>query len=109
MNAITLPLAQKPQLVAEFNAFQAKMKAALLNNVTINKVYELKDRWQDEREFEDFNDYVEVIRSITGLPKLKMTKTFVITVTEGCFEYTAKYPAKGNISGSSKAFVRFTA
>lgn len=71
---------------------RAKIMAEILNSaeeVLIN----LKGRWLDEREYEDFNDYKEPItkavleKAPEGSKVIKITKTFNITMEIPNFPY----------------------
>jgi hypothetical protein len=46
----------------------------------VEKMGYLYERWQDEREYEDFNDYVTAFERVLGQKTLKFTKSpFVVT------------------------------
>ena len=56
-----------------------------LNNMFDNAelLWYLKDRWQDEREYEDFADYIQKVKEFVeekGFTFVKMTKGFKITI-----------------------------
>ena len=47
------------------------------------RLFYLYDRWQDEKEYEDFADYIEQAKNFItdfGLVFVKMTKSFKVTV-----------------------------
>lgn len=102
-----VPISEKAATIAAFQEFQKKAKSILLETDFLHKVYELKSRWVDERGFEDFSDYVRVLRSVSGVGDLIVNKSFTITYVEGHFEYTLKCPASGKVTGSSKGYVKF--
>ena len=56
----------------------------LINNIMdIGRLFYLYDRWQDEKEYEDFADYIEQAKNFIvdfGLVFVKMTKSFKVTV-----------------------------
>ena len=46
-------------------------------------LYYLKQRWNDEREYEDFDEYVKIFRDTFkdyGFKNVKLTKSFKITI-----------------------------
>tara|TARA_R110000772_G_scaffold36387_4_gene87076 strand:+ start:1233 stop:1547 length:315 start_codon:yes stop_codon:yes gene_type:complete len=48
----------------------------------IHQIFSLQDRWEDEKEYEDFADYVKAIRLILqphGYVGVRLTKKFTIT------------------------------
>ena len=56
-----------------------------VNDEIMGKLFRLKYRWLDEREYEDFEDYKKEIKKIfenTIYVILKITKGFKITLTE---------------------------
>jgi hypothetical protein len=47
--------------------------------------WSLRDRWQDEREYEDFADYIQKVKKFVekkGFIFIKMTKGFKITIQD---------------------------
>lgn len=65
-------------------------------------VYRLKDRWADEREYEDFADYETIVKERfekSGIKVTKVTKTFAITTSGGV---TFKFYSTGKVSSSWK-------
>tara|TARA_R100000656_G_scaffold17475_1_gene16356 strand:- start:156 stop:476 length:321 start_codon:yes stop_codon:yes gene_type:complete len=63
---------------------QLKEKRALINNVLGDgRLFYLYDRWQDEKEYEDFADYIEQVKNLIegfGLVFIKMTKGFKVAI-----------------------------
>jgi len=106
---ITTPESNRAKIVQQFKDFQARTKAILLSPAFIDRVYQLKDRWQDESEFEQFADYVTEVRKAAGIATLTVTKAFTMTHAEGPFEYVAKFAASGKVTAESRGLVRFTA
>jgi len=55
-----------------------------INNIMDDgRLFYLYDRWQDEKEYEDFADYIEQAKDFIvdfGLVFVKMTKGFKVTV-----------------------------
>jgi hypothetical protein len=55
-----------------------------INNIMDDgRLFYLYDRWQDEKEYEDFTDYIEHAKGFIeefGLIFVKMTKSFKIVV-----------------------------
>jgi hypothetical protein len=55
-----------------------------INNIMDDgRLFYLYDRWQDEKEYEDFADYIEQAKNFItdfGLVFVKMTKGFKVTV-----------------------------
>jgi hypothetical protein len=55
-----------------------------INNIMDDgRLFYLYDRWQDEKEYEDFADYIEQAKNFItdfGLVFVKMTKSFKVTV-----------------------------
>lgn len=50
-----------------------------------NKVYYLKDRWTDEREYEDFEDYKTAMKAIwdlTSFEFVSMNKSFSVVLKD---------------------------
>lgn len=69
---------------AQFEAAAAQVRP-VANNIW-EGVIALKDRWTDEREYEDFADYEKVVKKIcanNGLNALKVDKRFKITLDNG--------------------------
>lgn len=65
-------------------------------------VYNLKDRWSDERDYEDFADYEKVIKERflkAGITVTKVTKTFKITTSGGV---TFTFYSTGQVKSSWK-------
>jgi hypothetical protein len=61
-------------------------RAALdLLQPAIDLIINLRDRWQDEKEYEDFSDYIARIKKAipSDFEVLKVTKAFAITVKRG--------------------------
>ena len=56
----------------------------LIDNIMDDgRLFYLYDRWQDEKEYEDFADYIEQAKNFIvdfGLVFVKMTKSFKVTV-----------------------------
>lgn len=56
----------------------------LINTIMENgRLFYLYDRWQDEKEYEDFADYIEQAKNFItdfGLVFVKMTKSFKVTI-----------------------------
>jgi len=56
----------------------------LVNNIMDDgRLFYLYDRWQDEKEYEDFADYIEHTKNFIeehGLAFVKMTKGFKVTI-----------------------------
>lgn len=51
-------------------------------------LFNLKCRWSDERDYEDFNDYIDVMKSFIekkGYKFIKLTKSFILTL-QGKYE-----------------------
>lgn len=47
----------------------------LLQNVHfVDEMYYLYERWQEEKQYESFDDYKDVMQTMTSLPILKTTK-----------------------------------
>lgn len=60
----------------------------------LEKLGYLRDRWQDEREYEDWSDYVEAMKKLTPpeMAFVKATKApfgFVVKGANGGFQFTA--------------------
>lgn len=65
-------------------------------------VYNLKDRWADERDYEDFADYIKVVKERflkAGITVTKVSKTFAITTSGGV---TFTFYANGSVKSSWK-------
>ena len=60
----------------------------IINNKSIvYPLFELRERWRDEGKYEDFNEYITVIKNSVekqGYKFIKLTKTFSLTL-EGKF------------------------
>ena len=56
----------------------------MLDSITSKRLMYLWERWQDEKEYEDFGEYItrakELIESHRGFTFVKMTKGFGITM-----------------------------
>lgn len=53
-------------------------------NKNVQYLANLKGRWQDEKDYEDFNDYIDAVKKVfaeNGMNVISMTKTFNITFT----------------------------
>ena len=61
-----------------------KLVGDMLNGSFGDRLFSLRDRWQDEREYEDFDDYKDEVKQSVGIYEgfsfLKMTKGFTITL-----------------------------
>jgi hypothetical protein len=61
-----------------------KLVGNMLNGSFGNTLSYLRDRWEDEREYEDFSDYKAKIKQTValyeGFSLVKMTKAFTITL-----------------------------
>ena len=72
---------------------ETEAKEIIGNKNIIDALFNLKGRWQDESEYEDFNDYIVVIKDIVnkqGYTFIKLTKTFVLTLTGKFATYCVK-------------------
>lgn len=81
-----------------------KLILANKNKIALDIFY-LKDRWSDEKEYEDFNEYKKVLKSYfkdTGFTVKKVSKAFTVTFQRNNVETTVKFSASGNIKGSAK-------
>lgn len=68
---------------------------------TAARILDLKDRWRDEREFENFDDYVKVVKSlleIDGVTVAKVTKTFATTLHLDGIRMEVKFSTAGLIT-----------
>lgn len=68
-------------------------EAILINNNIAQTLGNLKSRWQDEKEYEDFNEYINVIKQklLVINPNatfLKLTKAFTLTFKIPSNDYT---------------------
>jgi hypothetical protein len=55
---------------------EAKCRVLLNNKILVDKLGYLRDRWQDEHEYENFSDYIDAIKPAIPAPFLfvKMAK-----------------------------------
>lgn len=63
-----------------------------------NHIFNLKDRWADEREHEDFADYqASVNKMLSGfnMQPAKVSKTFALTFADG---FSVKFYANGKVT-----------
>jgi len=63
------------------NTIVKKKLSELFDNAEL--LWYLKDRWQDEREYEDFADYIQKVKEFVEKKDfifIKMTKGFKITI-----------------------------
>lgn len=64
------------------------------------KLFYLQDRWKDEKEYEDFAEYQEVVSKIFkeyGFTDIKLLKSFVIKCKENGHPITVKLFKSGKI------------
>lgn len=66
----------------------------------INKLGYMRDRWQDEKEYEDFDEYKKVVKEIFeefGFTKITLSKGFVVKCKneESTREWQVKIQARG--------------
>lgn len=73
------------------NAIQspaAKLFEFVGTNAVQERVYYLKARWNDEREFEDFAEYVDAMKAVfadlNGFEVINVNKRMTITVVSDC-------------------------
>lgn len=69
-------------------------RAIIQNKNIVDQICYLKGRWYDEREYEDFNDYITVMKETLkkeGYNLVKMTKTFAITLMGKYATYLLKF------------------
>jgi hypothetical protein len=61
-----------------------RTKAIISSVIKDGRLYDLYDRWQDEKEYEEFDDYIEnakhFIEKFNGLEFIKMSKNFKVIV-----------------------------
>ena len=61
-----------------------RTKAIISSVIKDGRLYDLYDRWQDEKEYEDFDDYIEnakhFIEKFNELEFVKMSKGFKVIV-----------------------------
>lgn len=66
----------------------------LHNEQIVNTLVSLKGRWADECEYEDFSEYVDVVKNVVesqGYKFVKLTKTFALTLIGKHFTYMIKF------------------
>ena len=91
------------QTTPEAAAFIKETKAKIFDDQgVINHIGYLKDRWKDEKEFEDFNDYKKNIKGVT-FPDVRVSKAFTITRSAFGAKVTVKFGARGNVTYSASA------
>lgn len=64
-------------------ATEAKLVAFMTDPAAGAKIHYLRDRWQDEREYEDFAEYPKVAEKIctdNGYRMISLTKRFDMTI-----------------------------
>ena len=64
-------------------------------------IYSLRDRWSDEREYEDFADYAARVRGFFeqyGMTVVSVSKAFKVTFATGC---VATFAASGKVAVSA--------
>jgi len=100
-------LAPNPQVEALREHARAICRTLVDNTTLVDKLCYLKDRWQDEHEFEDFNEYINAIKpvipeSFTFVKLVKRPWSLSVTTTDKRFKGAVFMVAiKGNrISGS---------
>lgn len=89
-----------PQLAAQGQRVDngGDNKAVEILRTMTDTLFGLYDRWKDEKEYEDFNDYKKVISekmTLLGALNVSLTKDFKITYTVGARQYTVKVGAHG--------------
>lgn len=80
--------------IEEKNNIMDEQQTIIKNENLISQICYLKNRWKDEREFEDFSDYVTAMKDTLkteGYELVKLTKTFAITLIGKYATYLLKF------------------
>ena len=86
-------------------AVKAEANKIVKTDAIANTLADLKSRWADEKEYEDFNDYIDVMKEVVevnGYHFIKLNKRFELTLGG---EH-GKYQMKNKLGSTELTFIR---